>query len=439
MAAPHWQHLLEHPDRIDPAGLDLAVLADAGDPAYRAALDRWNALRGGDDRDAHAAIAMVLADAFDDRRALEGIAAEWPEAFPDQFVWRTFLAPATDPLRETFGPKVVDGLRTWARDALRATSDERDAAGGDAEDAAAPGPDVAEPPADAADAADATAPADLPADLARAARTLRWPEGGDVYLPLRPLLLARAGAERADEAERVADDLLVASAAANPDHDLTRRAVLSYWGQERPIDAVPTAEPAPGEAPASWHATCELIARTREARFADRVIEIAHTHTDAWQGPGFDGESYVRALERSAGTTADDHLLEIAKADVPASGLAVRALADRRRRLAGAEPAYAALVDAIIGGMRETGVLTGPVGPRTRLALAERRRDGEAPMAIAEEIAALHGRESGTSTVLEWSALDDWLQANELPGPTPVPAARPKRGGGLFGGLFGRG
>lgn len=404
MAKPYWEQLLEHPDRIDPASGAMQVLADAGDAAYRAALQRWNLLRHSDDRDAHAGIALVLADAFDDYRAVDEIAATWPETFPEQFAWRTFVAPPSEPVRAAFGPKAIAELRTWMESGTAA---------------------------------------DLPDSAARAARTLRADDEGEVYLPARRLLIERTADSDPNAGERVADELLIAAAAATPEHDEVRRAVLSYWGQEQPVDAVPTAEPGPGESPASWTATCELIARSTDAAFADRVIAIAATHEDAWRGAGFDAETYVRALEQSAGDTADETLLDVAKAQVPASGLAVRSLAARRRPLAGAEPPLAARLDAIVAGMRESGILDAPLGKRTRLALAERRTEDENPQAVAIEVAEALGRPTGDELALEWASFASWLETAELPGPTPVPAAPPKRDdrgdGGLLGRLFGRG
>ena len=62
-STPLWQYVLDHVDRADPKGLAVAIAADGGDPAYRAALTRWNKLRDGQNRDAIAGISLLLAEA----------------------------------------------------------------------------------------------------------------------------------------------------------------------------------------------------------------------------------------------------------------------------------------------------------------------------------------------------------------------------------------
>lgn len=396
MESPRWKQLLAQPEQLDPAGVDLAIIADGGDAAYRTALDRWNTLRKSSDRDAHAAIAFVLAEAFDDRRAMDGIATEWPEIFPEELAWRTLVQPATRSMREAFGPKALNALKAWLAS------------------------DLSE---------------ELPVDAARIARTLTPDDDGKVYLETRRELVSRA--EDKDAAELVADDLLVAVAAASPDRLEVRRTVLAYWGEEQPVDDVPTAEPAHDDAPASWFATCELIARSAHPAFADRVIEIASDDQDAWDSAGADAESLVRALGESNGETADAKLLEIAKAAVPVSGLAVRILAERRRRLSGAEPEMAARFDAIVEGMVGSGILTERPGKRTRIALANARKPGENPEAAAMAIAYALGRPTDDALAPEWSAFSSWLAETTLPEATPVPAAPSKpRSRGGFGRLF---
>lgn len=401
METPRWQQLLAHPDQIDPSGVDIAVIADAGDAGYRAALDRWNKLRFGTSRDAHAGIAYILAEAFEDNRGLEEIAMTWPEVFPEEIAWRTMIATPSQRLTEAFGPKIIAELRGWL-------------------ESNGSGP--------------------LPKEAARAARLLHPDDDGQVYLELRRVLVASAEPEELDAAERIADDLLIAAAAATPDRTEVRRTVLAYWGEEPPLDDVPTAEPDPGETPAAWDATCELIAGSTQSAFADRVIEVVFGDEESWNGHGSDAESLVRALGWSAGSTADAKLLEIAKAKVPMSGLAVRTLAARRRRLAGAEPEMMARLKAIIVGMREHDVLEATPGPKTRLALANERSADEDPKKVATIVAAALGRPTGDELAPEWASFAAWLENAELPGPTPVPAATGRNRGEDRGRgrLFGR-
>ncbi|MGO1545606.1 MAG: hypothetical protein ACTHXA_14830 [Gulosibacter sp.] len=404
MDTPRWKQLLNRPEQIDPSGVDIAIIADAGDVAYRTALSKWNKLRHGTDRDAHAGIAYVLADAFDDHRGLEEIATEWPEIFPEEFAWRTMVAEPTKPLREIFGPKSLAVLKRW----LEANNGQP-----------------------------------LPKEAARTARALHPDDRGQIYLPLRRELINNAEPEELDAAERIADDLLIAAAAATPDRTEVRRTVLSYWGQEPPLDDVPTAEPDPGEVPAAWDATCAMIANSQHSTFADRVIAIVADDEESWNGPGSDAESFVRALGKSAGSTADAKLLEIAKAQVPMSGLAVRTLAERRRRIARAEPEMGARLKAIIIGMREHEVLIETPGAATRLALAKQRKADEDPKKVAAIVAEAMGRPTGDELAPEWAAFTAWLDNAQLPAPTPVPAVAPSkrsddRGLGRFFGRSGR-
>lgn len=401
MDTPRWQQLLAHPDQIDPSGVDIAVIADAGEAGYRDALARWNTLRFGTDRVAHAAIAYILAEAFEDNRGLDEIADSWDGIIPDEIAMRAMIGEPSTRLTAAFGPKIVHALR------------------------------------ERLESSDSTS---LPEEAARAARLLHPDDGGRVYLALRRKVVADVSPNETDAAERVADDLLIAAAAGSPDRSEVRRTVLAYWGEEPPLDAVPTAEPAPGESPAAWDATCELIARSQQPSFADRVIEIAFADHDAWNGHGSDAELLVRALGKSSGSTADARLLEIAKAQVPMSGLAVRTLAERRRRLAGAEPEMMARLKAIIVGMREHGVLDATPGPKTRLALAKDRSAEESPNKVATVVAEALGRPTGEALAPEWASFAAWLETAQLPGPTPVPPAPARRRSEDrgFGRLFGR-
>lgn len=401
MEQPRWKQLLSRPGRVDPSGVDIAVISDAGDAGYRATLKRWNKLRFETDRDNHASIAYILSEAFEDNRGLEEIAESWPEVFPEEIAWRTMGSEPSPLLRRAFGPKVLGELRSWL-------------------ESNGHGP--------------------LPKQAAHAARLLHPDDKGKIYLELRRALVTNAEPEELDAAERIADDLLIAVAKASPDRSEVRTTVLAYWGEAQPLDDVPTAEPDPGESPAAWDATCALVARSTQAAFADRVIEIVFADDESWNGPGSDAETLVRALGDSVGNTADAKLLDIAKAKVPMSGLAIRTLAARRRRLAKAQPEMLARLNAIIVGMREHDVLNVTPGPNTRHALALERTAGEDPQKAAIAIAHALGRPTGDELAPEWAAFAGWLEDAELPGPTPVPPAAAKkrpddRGRGRF---FGR-
>ena len=401
METPRWQQLLNRPDQIDPSGIDIAVIADAGDAGYRATLNSWNKLRFGTDREAHAAVAYILAEAFDDNRGLEEIATNWPETFPEEIAWRATIGEPSKHLAAAFGPKAITELRTWL---------ESNGSGA------------------------------LPKDAARAARLLHPDDGGSVYLELRRMLVTSAEPEELDAAERIADDLLIAASTGTPDRPEVRQTVLAYWGEEPPLDDVPTAEPDPGESPASWNATCALVAHSAQPAFADRVIEIVFVDDESWNGPGSDAESLVRALGESAASSADAKLLEIGKAQVPMSGFAIRTLAARRRRLANAAPEMIERLNAIIVGMREHGVLDATPGPKTRLALAKERTAEEDPQKVATIVAAALGRPTGDELAPEWASFAGWLADADLPGPTPIPSATGRRRGEDRGRgrLFGR-
>ena len=458
MTTPRWQHLLERPENIDASGIAIAIIADRGDAAYRKALARWNTLRERGDRDAQAGIALILADAFDDHRAIDEIAATWPEVFPEQFAWRTAIAEPGARTRRAFGAKALAALRAWGEH-------------GTAED--------------------------LPVEATQALRILHPDDAEKVYLPLRRLLLERthelvvrrdsaasAAAEEAekraeadaaaneqdeespkdeaapeneptptddlaqleaamatselvDAAERAADNLLVAAARATPDSYDVQRVVLSYWGEAEPLDAVPTANPRPGDPPASWTATCEILAGTRSTRVAEKLNELVEGYDEL---RGRELEEYISALERAHAPFADAKLLELAKSDSGAAGLAVRALADRRRRLAKAQPPMIARLDALVEGLHEHGILTEMPGVQARAALAKQRTPDEEPLQAAMAIADAYGRPTGNELALEWASFASWLETTTLPGPAPVPAAPPtprRRGGGIRG-LFRR-
>jgi hypothetical protein len=466
LTTPRWQELLAHPDNIDATGIAVAIIADGGDAAYRRALARWNALRGGTDRDAHAGIAIILAESFDDHRAIDEIAQTWPEVFPEQFAWRTAIAEPGPRIRAAFGAKALDALRNWV---------------------------------------DSGTAVDLPADAATALRILHPDDHDEVYLGARRLLLERAhtevvqrtsaqqrateaaeaakaetdgdnvddndkaasdaesgddapeapsddttaedlavlesamaSSELVDTAERIADSLLIAAARATPDSPGVERTVLSYWGQAEPLDAVPTANPHPGEPPASWTATCAIIAASKSARTAEAFITLAESYGELH---GRELDEYLDALTVSHAHRADEVLLELAKSDASAAGRAVRALADRRRRLAKADPPMMARLDVLVETMHEHGILTELPGVQARTALAKQRTDVETPLEAAIAVADAFGRPTGAELALEWASFASWLEEAELPGAAPVPPAAPQRRtrGGGFRGLFGRG
>ncbi|UQN15767.1 hypothetical protein [Gulosibacter sp. ACHW.36C] len=455
MTAPRWQQLLERPENIDATGIAIAIIADGGDTAYRRALARWNSLRERNDKDAQAGIALILADAFDDHRAIDEIAETWPEVFPEQFAWRTVIAEPGARTRRAFGAKSLAALRAWGEDGTAA---------------------------------------DLPADAAQAARMLHPDDAEEVYLPLRRLLLERAheevvrrnsaasaavaaddgddkdnaddestkaaedaeqpaeptatddltqleaamaASDLVDTAERAADNLLVAAARATPDSYDVQRVVLSYWGEAEPLDAVPTANPRPGDPPASWTATCEVLAGTRSPRVAEKFNELAESYDELH---GRELEEYVDALERAHASFADAKLLELAKSDSAAASLAVRALADRRRRLVKAQPPMTERFDAIVEALHEHGILTELPGVQARAALAKQRTADEEPLQAALAIADAYGRPTGNGLVLEWASFASWLETATLPGPAPVPAvtASPRQRPGGIRGLFRR-
>lgn len=396
-AAPRWQQLLaEHP--LDASAVNVAILADAGEPAYRQTLNRWNALRDGDDKDAVAAIAVMLADAFDDPRGYADIAATWPDVFPEQLAWRCALAEPSRLMRRTFGAKALAALEAWAQ---QGTVEE------------------------------------LPTPACAAARILAPADRDELYLATRRVLLERANTHAlahpeaqdvVDAAERCADDLLIAAAKAHPDDPLTARTVLSYWGLERPVDSVPTAHPRPGELPASWAATCELLAATTLVPVQDALLE----QLDPDELTPQELHDYLDALRRSPAESADARLLELAKRG---NGQAVRALARRRRTLAKAAPPLLPRVNTLIDGLLANGILLETPGDRARTALAQERTDEEGAQDAAAAIAAAYGQTPGGDRTLEWAAFTTWLDETNLPDPAPVPPPAPP---GSRRGLFGR-
>lgn len=391
-STPRWQQLLDQPDSLEAAGVGIDIIADGGDAAYRAALTRWNRIRDTDARDAGAGLAVILGDAFDDARALEYIAAEWDEVFPEELAWRCALRTPSRALRRAIGAKALAALREWLES-------------GTAEE--------------------------LPAEAARACRILAPDDHGEVYLQARRLLIERAqqhivrtGSGDTDAAERVADDLLVAAAKATPDSPEVQQTLLSYWGEAQPLDVVPTAEPAAGAMPASWHANCEVLAGTSSQSAAERFADLIGDIEEVELG-GSEAGDYLHALSQSEFADADARLLEFAKSENPAAGTAVRELAARRRRMAGGHPAFLDRVNALIDGLLKHGLLTETPGARAREALAEQRNDDESPLAAAAVIADAFGAPKDAAGA--WDEFADWLETAEIPGAAPVPPAQPPR------------
>jgi hypothetical protein len=254
---------------------------------------------------------------------------------------------------------------------------------------------------------------------------------------LTQLEAAMAASDLVDTAERAADNLLVAAARATPDSYDVQRVVLSYWGEAEPLDAVPTANPRPGDPPTSWTATCEVLAGTRSARVAEKFNQLAESYDEL---RGRELEEYVDALKRAHAPFADTKLLELAKSDSAAASLAVRALADRRRRLAKAQPPMTERFDAIVEALHEHGILTELPGVQARAALAKQRTADEEPLQAALAIADAYARPTGNELALEWASFASWLETATLPGPAPVPAATasPRQRSGGIRGLFRR-
>lgn len=390
---PRWQQLLDQPDSLEAAGIGIDIIADGGDGAYRAALSRLNRIRDTDARDANAGLAVILGDAFDDGRALEYIAAEWDEVFPEELAWRCAVRTPSRELTRVFGARALQALRMWAED-------------GDGQS--------------------------LPADAARACRILAPNDSGETYLSTRRLLLERtqevvirAGAGDTHAAELIADDLLVAAAKATPDLPPVQQTLLSYWGEAQPLDTVPTAQTDPGTMPASWHASCELLAGTSSQAAAERFADLVGDIEEVEAG-GSEAAEYLNALSRSDYVDADARLLEFAKSENPAAGVAVRELAARRRRIAGGHPEYHDRVNALIDGLREHELLPEVPGTRTREALAKQRSTDESLLSASVSIADAFG--VGQDASDRWEQYANWLESAAIPDADPVPPPQaPKR------------
>ncbi|GGA60465.1 hypothetical protein GCM10011490_08280 [Pseudoclavibacter endophyticus] len=334
-----------------------AAIADAGDPAHRRALERWGAVRDHVDPAAYAGIAILLIEAFDDDRALLAFAeATDREAFFEAILpYAPIMAPGGRGSRSVGKLFLTRLLHSLGDGVLRT-------------------------------------------DIIDAIRHLRIDDRGEVYLVTRRALASELnGTPAQDAAERYADLVLIAAAEATPDRPEVMRTVMSYWGADEPLDDVPTAETQGIEAPASWLATCALIRRSRRAADAERLIELAHD-TDFWrstakEGPGaLDASAYVDGLEHSVADSAEDRLLEIAKADLPVSSRAVAAIARRRARMAGAPPIAQPRVDAVTAALLEAGLLEQEPGPRGAEIIREHATATDSPLDLAALVLGVSGR-----------------------------------------------
>ena len=329
-----------------------AAIADAGDAAHRRALDRWHAVRERGDATAYGAVAVLLAEAFDDDRALLAFAESTDRAtlFEAVLPFAHVMTPEGRCAR-TLGKLFLTRM-------LHALGEGR-----------------------------------LRTEIIDAIAHLRIDDHGEVYLTTRRALARElAGTPLEDAGERYADRVLVAAARATPNRPEVLRTVLSYWGAAEPLDDVPTAEPRGDEPPASWFATCELIAGVRRGDDAERLVTLAHD-TEFWrEGAPAAGRAYVDGLERSAAASAEDRLLEVAKADVPASGHAVRAIARRRTRMAGAPSIVQPRIEAVTGELIAAGVIPAPAGPRGTRVVHEAAATGDSALDLAALVLGVSGR-----------------------------------------------
>lgn len=334
-----------------------AAIADAGEPAHRRALDRWNAVREQGDAAAYGAIAVLLAECFDDDRGLLAFA---------ESVDRETLLEAVLP----FTPIMTPGghcARSVERLILTRMVDE-------------------------------VSRGTMRSELTDAVAHLRIDDHGEVYLPMRRTLVTElSGTPEAHAAERYADRLLVAAATATPNQPDVVQTVLSYWGADEPLDNVPTAEPLGDEAPASWMATCAVIGGTRRTDTAEQLIELAH-ETDFWRSSGtadaatHDARAYVEGLALSPADIAEDCLLEVAKADVSVSGQAVSAIARRRARIAGVPPITRPRLDAVTQALVDTKCIDAPPGPRGDKLASDVATTADSPLDLAALVLGAAGR-----------------------------------------------
>lgn len=317
MSRQLWRELLDHPTRaFDPESAGLTLIAGGGEVAHRYALRRWLALQISASADAQIAIAVILAESFDDRRALDLVAERSVEPYPQQFARFDGTLGPTSLVAKVFGERILAGLRAYLADE-----------------------------------------GDLPFGLLAAALRFRLDDHGEVYLPLRSAASHRtAGSSSATLGESFSDRALEVAAAATPNRDEVQRTVLAHWGINFPAEEVPIEESRAGFAPTRWLATSHLIAGIDRPRIADVFIDIALTY-GYWSTPTTDATAFVEALRTSCGIRAQDALAEIARAEVSASAAALRALADRQARVAAGSVAARARIDSVARALVDAGVL----------------------------------------------------------------------------------
>lgn len=299
MSRQLWKQLLDNPTQaLDPEAAGLTVIASGGEAAYHYAVRRWLGIRAGHEPDAQAAIAVILAEAFEDRRALDVLAEASPEPYPEALSRFTGALGPSSLVAEVFGERILDGLRAYLDDE-----------------------------------------ADLPFGLLAAAGRFRLDDRGEIYLPLRRVAIERTnGTSSATLGASFSDRALEVAAAATPGRADVQRTVLAHWGMNFPADEVPIEQSRPGFAPTRWIATSHLITGVDRPTIADVFIELALAY-GYWRTPTTDAAAFVRALRDSCGTTAGDALTEISRARVPVSGAASTALTERQTRIeAGTAP-----------------------------------------------------------------------------------------------------
>ncbi|MGO1542991.1 MAG: hypothetical protein ACTHXA_01475 [Gulosibacter sp.] len=312
MSRALWRELLDNPTvALDPESAGITIISSGQDAAHRYAVRRWLGIRTGEHRDQLAAIAVILAEAFADTRALESMAAARSEPYPDEIGRFDAALGPQSPVAEVFGERILGGLRRYL--------DEE---------------------------------ADLPFTLLAAAHRFELDDQGELYLPLRRVAIERtAGSSSATLGESFADRALETATVATPNRPEIQRTVLAQWGVDIPLDEAPIEESRPGFAPTRWIATCNLIARVRSVGVANRLIELARSDS-FWETPTTDAAAFVHALEASVGRNAQAALLAITRADVSVSRTALRALSDREQRVINETPSARSRFDAVTALLR---------------------------------------------------------------------------------------
>lgn len=355
-----------------------AAISDAGDTAYRAALRRWAELREAPPGIPYAGIATVLGRCFgddralvtllstDDERAEREASAEQPTALELVQPWTAGFAghsPGSGLLASVLGASILELLGSG----------------------------------------------ELPLTSLEALHQVRAEPRQGYFLELRRQVHpAHRDTVRQDEAERFTDIALQAAAAASPNDPRVLQTVLSYWGEAQPLDDVPTADPDPGEAPASWYATCSLIAALRRTQSAEQLVGLAH-ESDFWRESRRAGDAYVTALESSTAPSAEERLFDISRSETAVAGSAVAAIAARRVRLAGATPILLPRILAVHEALQASGVIDRTPGPRTVQLLTRQATTSDTALDLAVATLTAFGRAS-TLSALATSGLHALVQ-----------------------------